>query len=403
MIGGRRKPIVNTRTPYDRPMSATVTAMPVRAPSEPADLEWGVARGIATFRWLAWGWSVAVLVVTRADLSRPVAAGAWLGVSLVVTAATFEASIRRRRWLFHPAAVVVEVAVGANLLLADGWVYDSIHGQTFGSAWPIAGALMAGVAFGPLAGAGAGLTLGAARAVGAEVAVYPAASQLGLWSTAVLSAVAGAAAGAVMGLVRSAEAQVAQARAREEVARTLHDGVLQTLAVVQRRSTDRDLASLARDQELDLRAFLAGDRTASESLGAALRSAAAHVERRDGLRVQVLLVDEDHPTVAVAVVEAVAGAVREALTNAAKHGAASRATVFVDVGDDVFCTVKDDGRGFDPATSVEGLGSSGSIRGRLEGVGGTAETVSQPGAGAEVRLRAPLRVRRSRPQEGSGR
>lgn len=372
----------------------TAAGAPPPTSSAPTELDWGVARGLATFRWLAWGWSVAVLVVTRSDLVRPGAAIAWLAGAFALTAVASEATIRRRPWLFHPAAVVVEVAVGANLLLADGWVYGSDHGQTFGSAWPIAGVLMAGVAFGPVAGLAAGLGLGAARAVGADAASFDAASPLGLWSTAVLSAVAGAAAGAVMRLVRSAEAEVAQARAREEVARTLHDGVLQTLAVVQRRSPDPELADLARDQELDLRAFLAGDRPTSVGLGPSIRSAAAHVERRDGLRVQVLFVDEDHPPVADPIVDAIAGAIREALTNAAKHGEASKATVFVDVAEDVFCTVKDDGCGFDPSVTVAGRGSTGSIVGPLAEVGGTAETVSAPGRGTEVRLHAPLRPRR---------
>lgn len=54
----------------------TVAVDPPPAPSAPTALDWGVARGIATFRWLAWGWSVAVLVVTRADLLRPGAATA---------------------------------------------------------------------------------------------------------------------------------------------------------------------------------------------------------------------------------------------------------------------------------------------------------------------------------------
>lgn len=360
----------------------------------PSDLEWGVARGIATFRWLTLGWAVAVLAVTWDDLVRPGFAVAWLSLALVVTAATSEGAVRRRIWLFQPAAIAVEVAVGASLLLADGWVYGSEHGQTFGSNWPVAGVLMAGVALGPLFGGVAGVVVGLGRWWGGHLAEYEAASALGLWSTGVLSAMAGAAAGAVMTLLRDAETTVARARAREEVARTLHDGVLQTLAVVQRRSTDDELAALARDQELSLRSFLAGDEPVAEDLGSALRSVAAHVERREGLRIEVLLVDDDHPRVGPAVVTAVAGAVGEALTNAAKHGHAHRATVFVDVDDDVFCTVKDDGRGFDPAAVTEGLGAA-AIRDRLAEVGGSAAVDARPGQGVEVRLRAPLRPKRS--------
>jgi signal transduction histidine kinase len=222
---------------------------------------------------------------------------------------------------------------------------------------------------------------------------------MSLVSSGVLFAIAGAAAGAAMDLIRRAETEVAQARAREEVARTLHDGVLQTLAVVQRRSSDDELVVLAREQELELRAYLAGDRPQTEEIGAALRAAAARIERRDGIRVEVLFVDDDPPFVAPAVVEAVAGAVGEALTNAHKHGHATRATVFVDIDDELFCSVKDDGRGFDPAASPPGSGITRSIEGRLAEVGGSAVVDARPGSGTEVRLTAPLRpIRPVRPR-----
>lgn len=354
-----------------------------------------MARGIAVFRVLAWAWSAAVLAVTRADLSRAPAAVALSAGALAITVVGFEGSIRRRRWLFHPATVAAEVSYGAALLIADGWVYGEFHGQTFGSAWPVAGVLTAGVVAGASGGVGAGVVLGVGRFTGSAIAPFAATSNLGLWSSGVLYAMAGAAGGAVMTSIRRAETAVARARAREEVARTLHDGVLQILAVVQRRSTDGELVALARDQEIELRAFLAGDRPSTDDLGAALRAVAAHVERRDGLRVEVLLVDEDHPAVHERVVGAIAGAVGEALTNAAKHGGASRATVFVDVDDAVFCSVKDDGAGFDPTTVAEGLGSTTSIRGRLAEVGGTTEIDARPGHGVEVRLRAPVRPPRS--------
>ncbi|MCU1370118.1 MAG: hypothetical protein JWO77_1312 [Ilumatobacteraceae bacterium] len=359
------------------------------------DLEWGVARGIAGFRWLALSWAAIVMYLTRKQVDGPVLGAALLAGGLAVTVATTTAVIRRRTWAFHPAAVAVELGVGASMLLLDGSVYSRIHSQSVGSAWPVAGILMAALIGGPVAGAGAGVALGVARWTGAEIADWPRhPGSMSLVSSGVLFAIAGAAAGAAMDLIRRAEMQVAQARAREEVARTLHDGVLQTLAVVQRRSADDELVVLAREQELELRAYLAGDRPQAEEIGAALRSIAARIERRDGLRVEVLFVDDEPPPIAPAVVEAITGAVGEALTNAHKHGQATRATVFVDIDDEVFCSVKDDGRGFDPATSPSGTGIARSIQGRLTEVGGSAEIDARPGSGVEVRLHAPLRPKR---------
>lgn len=378
--------------PYASPMAAS-------APTDRrvvTDLEWGVTRGIAGFRWLALGWAAIVLYLTRADVDGMVLGIALLGVGLVVTAVATEASIRRRAWAFAPGAVVVELGVGASMLLLDGFVYDRAnHSQSLGSAWPVAGILMAGIVGGPVAGSVAGVALGIARWLGAEIAPFSGeVSSLSLVSSGVLFAIAGAAAGAAMDLVRRAESAIAEARARDEVARTLHDGVLQTLAVVQRRSSDDELVVLAREQELELRSYLAGDRPQTEEIGAALRSTAARIERRDGIRVEVLFVDDDPPFVAPAVVEAIAGAVGEALTNAHKHGHATRATVFVDIDDEVFCSVKDDGQGFDPASVPAGTGIAQSIEGRLAEVGGSAEVDARPGSGTEVRLHAPLRPKR---------
>jgi signal transduction histidine kinase len=264
-------------------------------------------------------------------------------------------------------------------------VYEGDHPQGFGGAWPIAGAIAAGLAWGPWGGAGAGAALGIARAVGSAEA-----ATISLVSSGVLYALAGATAGHLVVRLRRAETEVAEARAREAVARTLHDGVLQTLAVVQRRAGDADLARLAREQERELREWLfgAGPVPASTDLAAALRAAAARTEDRHGLRADVVLAGEP-PTVAPPVVEAVAGAVGEALTNAAKHGDARRATVYVEFDNDdgLFVSVKDDGRGFDPDATAEGVGITRSIRGRLTDAGGRVEIDGNPGHGTEVRLR----------------
>src|SRR6185436_19747251 len=101
-----------------------------------------------------------------------------------------------------------------------------------------------------------------------------------LASTTLLYALAGGVAGYMASLLRTAESEVAAARARENVARTLHDGVLQTLAIIERRSDDADLARMAREQERDLREFLFGagpsaDQGGARDVGPRLRAAAA--------------------------------------------------------------------------------------------------------------------------------
>jgi len=311
--------------------------------------------------------------------------------------------------------VVAELGLGAALLVFDGWVFGRGHAfstsQSLGSVWPLVGVLAAGVAFGPTAGAGGGIVLGACR-VAATVwngeSVDSAGRALSLVNTGVLYALSGALAGYLFRLLVRAEREVSAARAREEVARTLHDGVLQTLALVERRTGDEALARLARDQERELREFLFGAAAAAGrgagpaalrgggtisgggDLGAALRAAAARFEGIYGGRVDVV-VAEDVPALPAEHVSAVAGAVREALTNAGKHGNATRVTVYAEPADDggLFCAVKDDGGGYDTVVVPDGVGLSRSVRGRMADLGGRAEVVSAPGFGTEVRLWLP--------------
>ena len=349
-------------------------------------LERGVLGGLAGFRAVAWVWMATVLVVSRSELTHPAVATALCLLALVVTVVLGVASRVRPGLLLHPGTVAVEVGVAATLLLADGWVYGGFHRQSLGSAWPLAAALAAGVALGPVGGAAAGVVLGCGRWAGTHLDQMGSPGLLSLLSTTVLYALAGGAAGLVMQRLRRSEDEIAVARARQDVARTLHDGVLQTLAVVQRRSQDPDLAELARTQERELREFLFGVDRPPGDLLAELRHAATRAEARHGLSVTVTVVDEpDAPTPAA--VAALAGAVGEALTNAAKHGDATRAVVFVDPGEGgLVVSVNDDGSGFDPDATDDGVGLSHSIRGRMAEVGGAVEVDSAPGRGTEVRL-----------------
>ncbi|MEA2685061.1 MAG: hypothetical protein QOE93_256, partial [Actinomycetota bacterium] len=314
--------------------------------------------------------------------------------------------------LGRPAPVLAELAVGALLVVSDGLVYGADHAfstsQSLGSVWPLAGILCAGVALGPVAAAASGVTIGLGRVAAVLLNGSPIDSGgkvLSLTNTVVFYALGGAAAGYLARLLRRAEKEISAARAREEVARTLHDGVLQTLAIVERRATDPALARLARELERELREYLFGAARATATatagagpgakhhhtdVGPPLRAAAARCEDHYGSRIQVVVAD-DLPDLPAASTAALAGAAAEAMVNAGKHGAATKVMVYVEphVDGGVFCSIKDDGRGFDPATTKEGVGLTNSIRARMAEVGGRVEVTSSPGQGTEVVLWLP--------------
>ena len=360
-------------------------------------MEGVVLSGLSALRWAAWIWMAVVLAVTRHDLRRP-----WLALALVGAALAY--TVLATAWLrgsasrlLRPVVVSAEMTLAVGLVVGDGWAYGAGHAfstsQSLGSVWPLVAVLSTGVAFGGAGGIGAGALLGTAR-LGATLAngvrSFDGSRALSLVSTAVFYAVAGAVAGYVLGLLRRAEKTISAARAREDVARTLHDGVLQTLAIVERRSTDPDLVRLAREQDRDLRDYLFGEPGRADDvgdLGTALRRVARRFEDSFGIRAEVLLA-EDPPRLDAARLAAVSGAVSEALTNAGKHARPSRVTVFVEPDDSggVFCSVKDDGRGFDPAAAAGGVGIARSIMERMHQVGGRAEVRSRPGGGTEVCL-----------------
>ena len=195
----------------------------------------------------------------------------------------------------------------------------------------------------------------------------------------------------IVRLVRSlTEERAARIRSQEraEVAAHLHDSVLQTLAMVQRRASDpAEVAALARRQERELRAWLS-DRPApgqSARLAGALEAAAAEVEEQHGVPVEVVVVGDQDLDPAH---EAVVAAAREAMTNAAKFGGGSPVDVYAESSDSrtqVF--VRDRGPGFDPgAVPADRRGVRESIVGRMRRHGGRARVTSSAGSGTEVEI-----------------
>jgi signal transduction histidine kinase len=362
-------------------------------------VERGVLQGLAIFRWAAWAWTAAALALQAGDLERPALGIALVGAAGVLTVALTAVWQTRPLALLGRVPVAAELVIGTALIVCDGLVREPgavfRTGQSLGSVFPLAGILTAGVAFGPALGAITGV-MGVGRLGAAwlnDVRAFDVPRVLSISYGVVFYAMAGAVSGYIFVRLRRAENEVAAARAREDVARRLHDGVLQTLALVERRATDPALARLAREQERELREYLFGQPAPATDLGAALRRAAARFEGAFGGRVDVVGTAGGHG-LGAATIDAVAAAVGEALNNAGKHGRARRVVVYAEVDDDageLFCSVKDDGAGAEPSAIVEGVGIGRSIRGRVAELGGRVELGGGAGQGMEVRLWLPVR------------
>jgi signal transduction histidine kinase len=192
----------------------------------------------------------------------------------------------------------------------------------------------------------------------------------------------------------------ARAEERADIAARVHDSVLQTLALIQRRAEDpQAVVQLARAQERELRSWLFEGRAPGDtdvsSFAEGIRQIQRDVEARHGVPVEIVTVADcpldEH-------LSALLGAAREATVNAAKWSGAAVVSVFAEVEPDtVNVAVRDRGKGFDPA-AVPGdrKGVAESIRGRMSRHGGEATVQSAPGEGTKVTLTMP-RTARSEP------
>jgi signal transduction histidine kinase len=174
---------------------------------------------------------------------------------------------------------------------------------------------------------------------------------------------------------------------RAEMAAHLHDSVLQTLALIQRKADQpRELVSLARRQERELRSWLYGNANpTSGTLASAMEAMAAEIEDVHGVEVDVVSVGDAPLSGSV---DALVQAAREAVVNAAKHSGASSVSVYVEAnGEHVTAFVRDRGHGFDPdGVPADRQGIASSIRDRMARHGGNATITSSSTDGTEVML-----------------
>jgi signal transduction histidine kinase len=195
-------------------------------------------------------------------------------------------------------------------------------------------------------------------------------------------------------------ALVAVLEERRRVARDLHDGLAQELAfiVTQSRRLSRtqdrnalDSITVAAERALDesRRAILALTQTHDEPLAVVLADTARELTTRAGLRLECEL--EDGIDVPPATREALVRIVREALTNAARHGRGTVAKVELTNGNGIRLRVSDDGVGFDPSavrSAARGFGLT-SIEERTRQLGGSVRIESSPLGGTAIDVVLP--------------
>ena len=176
---------------------------------------------------------------------------------------------------------------------------------------------------------------------------------------------------------------------RAEMGAHLHDSVLQTLALMQRRANDpREIVRLARKQERELRSWLGSGQIKPDplrSFATEINGTAAELEELHGVPIDVVTVRDcavDDPLRAMLL------ASREAIQNAQRHANAPTVSVFCEVSDtDVAVFVRDRGIGFDrAAVAADRSGVAESIEGRMRRNGGRCEIRTTIGNGTEVEL-----------------
>jgi signal transduction histidine kinase len=383
-----------------------------------------------------------LLLVTVPELSG-VSTGSWLGhargmISLVGAAllmwAAFAAPSPTRLSTsgWRPVALVAAMSLAAGALSAAIGAILPGFDVTRGAH---AGARLGGLAAEPslfVLGEAATATMWAIAAAGFAMRVPRVAPrQFGWWLTITCALAAGAridnlligpepsswvsladvlraasmlalAAGVVRELecARRREHDRAVQEERGRLARELHDGVAQELAFILGQSRrlakifpeERALADIGTAAEHalhDSRAAIYGlQESTSPTLGAAIEARAHELAGRAGLEL-TLSVAED--IVSSAEVEhGVLSILQEAISNAARHGNATKLRISLRArGDTVLVGISDDGRGFEPkwrAPSRTGGFGLRSMHERAKALGGELSLESAPGRGTTIEL-----------------
>lgn len=369
--------------------------MPDRDPCGPL---WRAAQ---VFRLLSFVYAAGFQVASSAEFERPVLAWALFGGLTVWTAACAVAYLkgfgRRPVWVLTELAVVCALILSTELVASQQWIADNQSWPT--TLWATNATISAAILFGPVRGMLAGITMMAVYAfLKGAVSL-----DLARNATMVIELAVGLAVGMAAQTAQRAHAELERATRmsaavaeRERLARQVHDGVIQVLALVAKRGREiggptAELADLASAQERALRRLVSAEGPAADTALVDLRVA---LRRRAGDRV-VVSVPATPVLLDAAVADELAAAAGNALDNVSAHaGPDACAYVLVeDLGDEVMVSIRDDGVGIaagrlDEAVAEGRVGVSKSIVGRVQALSGTAKLTSDAG-GTEWELTVP--------------
>ena len=206
---------------------------------------------------------------------------------------------------------------------------------------------------------------------------------------------------------KAQQAELTAVEERSRIAREIHDGIAQSIYMLslsletcsdvareERHDLKERLGNLVnlsketllevRHYIFDLKPYLAGEKGVSSMVENQVRE----FNMVAGVRT-TLETEGEERQLPVPVATCLYRVSQEALANAFKHARASEVWVLLEfIPDGVQLTVRDDGQGFDGATSRSGHGLH-NMRQRAEEVGGSFRLDCAPGEGTQVVVRLP--------------
>lgn len=381
------------------------TADRVRTTPTSSDPDTPLWRASQAFRLVTLVYAISYQAATVDNYTNPRLS--WVFVALMAVWSGASALMLARaslpRWQVVLADQIIVVALMASTRLVADYDWYSTRQTLPTTLWATNAVISAAILLGPKGGIASGVVMSLVSAIVRDR------FDTDLWSdaTAPVLLSAGLALGMASNTARRAHEELRRAarsaaitEERERLARQVHDGVLQVLALVRRRGLEiggpaAELAELAGEQEVALRVLISeqaaprGDHTGSIVDVRALLRTQAGTAVSVSTPADPVLVESD-------VAEELSAVVATALSNVERHaGAAAKAYVLLeDVDGELIVSIRDDGHGIPTgrlaAAEAEGrMGVSKSILGRVESLGGTALLDTAEGEGTEWEIRIP--------------